>query len=354
MNQNNIIIYILCHNETKFNESYNIYGMYKWAKPILLKYQDYTFENAFWLQLKEIQNEWIHYNMVGTLAFSSYKKINLNQIDYFINNNLCNQFSYYNFFNTNNIMPSTSTNVHPHFNEIWHKSIDNLKLFNTTESFCNYWICKSKLMSEFINWYLNIALPELLNNKYIFENANYNTSSNPVNEELLIKLWGKPYYPNLPFVLERLNKCFFITNYSCVCFFSKESIQEYYNNNNIKTFIINNVDSIYNIVNEYNLNPIIIFNSVLPENIVNQLIGINIPIFQYVNENFKEYNKLINKSNFYFIFETDILYKKYIKYCNNNYLIINKNTNYFKLILSYSPRININKKISLSLLLRKK
>ena len=340
MDKNNVIIYILCHNETNLVESTNIYNMYTWAKPILLKYQDYTFENAFWKQLNEIQDEWINCDMVGTLSFSSYKKINLYDIDHFIKNKLYLLFSYYNFFNTNNIMPSINTKVHPYFNEIWNDTISQLNLFNTTESFCNYWICKPQLMIKFINWYTNLLLPLLVNNKYIFENANYNISTNLLNEEHLITLWGKPYYPNMPFVLERINKCFFITNYSCVCFFSENKIKEYYKTININTFIIKTINDIYDIVNKYHFNPIIIINSDI--DIIDELVNINIPIFYYVYDNCKQYEKLINKSNFYFIFETDIIYKKYNKYCTN-YIIINNNYDYYKLILSYSPRLYINK-----------
>jgi hypothetical protein len=345
----NIIIYILCHNELKLNESYNIYNKYLWAKPILMKYQNYTFENAFWKQLYEIQNEWITFNMVGVLSFSSYQKINLDKIDNFIKNRLYLSFSYYNFFNTNNIMPSINTSIHPYYNEIWFNTINELKLFNITESFCNYWMCKPQLMINFINWYNDLLLPILINNKYIFENANYYKSNNLLNEKELIKIWNKPYYPNLPFILERINKCFFITFYSCVCFFYENKIKKYYESINIKTFIIINNNDIYDIVKIYNYNPIIIIDSNINNNIINELENIKIPIFYYIDNNYKN---IINKLNMYFLFETKILYNKFNKYCtNNNYIIINDNYDYYKLILSYSPRldININKKMLLQI-----
>ena len=347
MEKNNVIIYILCHNETKLNESFNIYGGYNWAKPILMKYQDYSFENAFWKQLYEIQNEWINCIMVGTLSFSSYKKINLNYIDDFIKNKLYLQFSYYNFFNTNNIMPSINTQIHPYFNDIWNSTINQLKLFNTTESFCNYWICKPILMIKFINWYLDLLLPLLINNKHIFDNANYNTSNNLLNEENLIALWGKPFYPNLPFILERINKAFFITNHSCVCFLSDNKLKKYYETINVNTFFIKKVIDIFNIVNDYQLNPIIIINE---NDNVDEFVNVNIPIFYYVYNNCKQHQNLINKPNFYFLFDTDKCYK----YCtNNNFVTINGNYDNLKLVLSYSPRLYINKKINKFLLLKK-
>lgn len=343
---NNIIIYILCSDKIKLNNSYNIYNKYIWAKPILMKYQNYTFENAFWKQLYEIQDEWINCTMIGTLSSSSYQKINLNNIDHFIKNKLYLSYSYYNFFNTNNIMPSINTSEHPYYNEIWNETIDKLKLFNTTESFCNYWICKPKLMITFINWHMNLLLPILINNKYIFENANYCTSKNLLNEENLITLWGKPYYPNMPFILERINKCFFITNYSCVCFFFENKIKKYYETININTFLIKDINDIYEIVKIYELNPIIIIDSVVNNCIINELNKIIIPIFYYINDNYIHYDNLIKKSNFYLLFETNISYNKNNKYCTfNNYIIINNNYDYYKLILSFSSKLYIKQNI---------
>lgn len=55
--KNKIIIYVLCDNDEKYSSAQNIYSKYSWAKPILLKYNDYSFENSFWKQLSEIQGE---------------------------------------------------------------------------------------------------------------------------------------------------------------------------------------------------------------------------------------------------------------------------------------------------------
>ena len=77
-NRPNIKIYILCHDQTALESSNFKYSNYYWANPILMKYQDASFENAFWKQLLEIKDEWINCEMVGTLSSKFDIKINPN------------------------------------------------------------------------------------------------------------------------------------------------------------------------------------------------------------------------------------------------------------------------------------
>ena len=208
-----IIIYVLCNNTDKLNS--DKYNKYKWAKPILLKYQDYTFENAFWRQLDEIQYEWENCDMVGTVAFSSFKKINLEDVDTIINNKFYLPNKYYHFMDSNVPIPNFNTNKHKHFLTIWNDILGKLSLKNTTENCCNYWMCSPELMKRFISWYSTICYPELVRHPLIFCDAGYSGEdwNNSLTKAELIKLWGKSYYPHFPFIVERLNKCFFETYY---------------------------------------------------------------------------------------------------------------------------------------------
>lgn len=212
-----VIIYILCPDNEKLSNSQKIYKKYEWAKPILLKYNQPIIlqENSFWKQLSEISNEWDNCDMVGTLSNSAYKKINLDEVDELIKYKLYFPNQYYHFMDSNFPIPNTNTNKHPYFNDIWYDMLNKLNLKTTTENCCNYWMCSPKLMKEFIPWFTEKCLPELLKNPYIFLDAKYtDTNWNTIiDENKLIDLWGKPYYPHLPFVVERLNKCFFETYY---------------------------------------------------------------------------------------------------------------------------------------------
>jgi glycosyltransferase involved in cell wall biosynthesis len=210
-----VLIYVLCSNHEKLTLATNIYKEYLWARPILLKYQDYTLENSFWKQLDEIQHEWDNYGMIGTIAYSAVKKINLQQLDEIINNKLYFPNQYYHFMDSNVSIPNCNTNKHPHFMTIWDDILHKLNLKTTTENNCNYWMCSTLLMKHFIVWHTTICLPALIEHPLSFKDACYKStdSNNIISKEGLIKLWGKPYYPNIMFILERLNKCFFETYY---------------------------------------------------------------------------------------------------------------------------------------------
>jgi hypothetical protein len=202
----NVIIYVLCYSEEKYKLALDIYKDYKWAKPIIMKYQDFSYENAFWKQLLEIKDEWINCDMVGTISWKAYKKVNINTINNIIMNNKYVGNNYVHFFNTDKpVLQSNTWRMHPFFKEIWTFLLKKFKINDFIDSRCNYWMCTPEKMVGFINWYINI-LPTVLEHPSILKNANYKG----LRQNELIKLWGKPYYPHLPFILERFHKAYFV------------------------------------------------------------------------------------------------------------------------------------------------
>jgi glycosyltransferase involved in cell wall biosynthesis len=358
------IIYILCFNSEKYEQSLEIYNNYSWAKPIIMKYQDYTFENAFWKQLYEIKNEWEDCEMVGTMSYSAIKKINLDLVNDIITKKLYLPNTYYNFFDSNTPIPNFNTIKHPDFNTIWSSIIPKLNLINTTENCCNYWMCKPELMKNFIYWYNNICLPELIKNPLTLENSFYsgNDYNNAVQQSQLIELWGKPYYPNLPFICERLNKSFFITNYKIVFLISHENsvtgavnallnVKYFYEKNNIKTILlyldeinknkINVIDYIKETSSEYNCSPIVICNTFCCINIVRELSETNIVTYWYIHEWFEpdgDYKYIKNNID---LFDSSI---NIIFICNKSY------ENLKKYIPVIKNKVIIHNSISLKIL----
>ena len=149
--------------------------------------------------------------MVGTLS---------SKFDIKINPNLINETIYYRKYNNifhsfmsgiTNVEKSKSVLIHPNFLKIWGEIIKKLNLKDCREVFCNYWICKPECMEKFLDWFLNKAYPIVLSHPLIMTNSNYQYKS--LNEEQLTKLCGVPYYPHLPFILERLNPCFLINTF---------------------------------------------------------------------------------------------------------------------------------------------
>jgi glycosyltransferase involved in cell wall biosynthesis len=229
----NVTIYILCFNDEKLNIATRVYSKYSWAKLILLKYQDYTLENSFWRQMNEIEHEWENCDMVGTLSYSAFKKINLDEVNEIIENQLYYPNKYYHFMDSNVPIPNSNTNKHPNFLTIWNDILEKLSLKTTTENCCNYWMCAPELMKHFITWYNTICFPELTKHPLIFTDSNYTSDNNIIMQDRLIKLWGKPYYPHYVFIVERLNKCFFETYYPDHVEKVNNFSWEFYINNNV-------------------------------------------------------------------------------------------------------------------------
>lgn len=201
--QNRVIIYVLCYNNITFQKSLLYYKQYTWAVPIIMKYQNLSFENAFWKQLEEIRGEWENCRMVGTIAHSAMTKVDLNTIDKVIQSN---RQPYFHFANTQRAIPNETTNLHPYFNQIWFDVLDTLHLRNVSENNFNYWMCTPGLMLKFIKWYHSICLPTLMAHPLIMHNSNHKSS---LSEHDLYKLCGVPFYPHYPFITERLHKSFF-------------------------------------------------------------------------------------------------------------------------------------------------
>lgn len=197
-------IYVLCHNEERLEYAQQAFRGFYWAVPVLMKYQDRTFENAFWKQLLELKEEWEGCDMVGVLSSKAPKKRNLNSLDSIITNRAQWASGYFNFMDSNK--PIT-TGGHPHLLRIVTDIKNELHLPDPTESVCNYWMCKPAWMLKFIAWHENVLKPAVLAHSLIMTDAKYRGD---LTTDQCQALCGIPYYPHVPFVLERLNKTFFM------------------------------------------------------------------------------------------------------------------------------------------------
>lgn len=201
----NVIIYILCYNENKLKNANDVFKKYYWARPILMKYQDITCENAFWKQLLEISSEWTNCEMVGTLSWKANKKISLRTVDAIIKSKDLWSSGYYHFYVSN--INVVEDNCHPHLQTIIKDTNKILKLDISGKCcYSNYWMCKPTLMFDFIKWVTNTLIPTVLSHDLCMEDSKYKNGLTP---EESIEKWGLPYYPHLCFVLERLIPCYF-------------------------------------------------------------------------------------------------------------------------------------------------
>jgi hypothetical protein len=209
-----VIIYILCYNEYTYNDAINVYKKYSWAKPIILENQDYTFENNFWSQMKNIEGEWKNYEMVGTLSHKAHTKIDIDKVNNIIEKQLYKPNKYFHFYNFDRYVldDKSQANIHhPSFINIWNDLLHHFNFNDCIECVCNYFICSPYLMKQFINWYLNSLLPYLKEHPLSFIDSTYGGS---LTKDNLMKLTGYNYYPLIVFVIERFIPCYFENNKS--------------------------------------------------------------------------------------------------------------------------------------------
>jgi glycosyltransferase involved in cell wall biosynthesis len=212
-------IYILCHTQERLNQAPAIYSKYNWAVPRLMKYQDASFENAFWKQLLEMHDDWKDCDMVGAFSFKLYKKIDLHKVDTIIKTRQWRLTQYYHFLDTHKPIIFSH---HPNLKKICTDIVKDFNVKLPTANYCNYWICSPNLMVRFIQFYTEEMRPYIFSHPLAFTNAKYRGTLTPKE---CMKIAGVPYYPHIPFVLERMNKCFFdkaIAEKPCILLVSHE------------------------------------------------------------------------------------------------------------------------------------
>lgn len=215
-NPPNVKLYILCHNKERLQSAKYIYKDFYWAVPILMKYQDGTQENAFWKQLLEIQGEWTSCEMVGTLSFSAYKKINVDTVNSILQSPEKWTSGYYHFLEDTRRPFGLHDNPHPHMVQIARDVLTVLGLPPPNENWCNYWMCKPQYMKEFIEWFHTTLKPLICNHWLSFTDAKYVDAK--LSQEECIEKFGVPYYTHITFLFERLNKVFFMNREKILAF----------------------------------------------------------------------------------------------------------------------------------------
>lgn len=205
-----IIIFILSYNPKTFLLAKQKYLKYSWAYPILLKNATENnpyFENIFYLQLYEnleFNNIKIDtYDFIGTLSYKAYKKININEIDVYIKN-FGTQQDFIHFYSPpNKTVLKSHKNGGNKFKNMWidccEEEIGNMDI--TDVGFCNYWMAKKEYFLQYCD-FLKEFIKKLESHPNAFMDGNY--IGGKLKPHQLKKLCGYPYYPILPFILERL------------------------------------------------------------------------------------------------------------------------------------------------------
>ena len=202
-------IFILCPTAEKFERAIQEFKPFYWAVPILMKYQNASFENAFWLQLLEMYDTWKDSHMVGTLGYRARDKVRLEMIDNIVREPLNWKNGFYHFYYHNISMLIHVETSHPGLKPALLELAKQLNIPLAKQILaCNYWMTTPSKMKGFLDWWLNVLKPTVEAHPIAFCDSKY-VRPGGLTEEQLLKLTGKPYYPMLPFIYERLNCSYF-------------------------------------------------------------------------------------------------------------------------------------------------
>jgi glycosyltransferase involved in cell wall biosynthesis len=352
----NVKMYILCHNEQRYEDACKEYAEWYWAHPIRMKYQDVTFENAFWRQLEEIRDEWRDCEMVGTLSSAAGKKTNLTNIDAIIRDrSKWDTTDYYHLWDTKDPI---SNKRHPHLLNILRDVTNTLGLeVPTEESYCNYFMAAPARMVEFIQWYETVLKPTVLAHPLSMEDAEYKGNENHkgLDSSQLTALWGNPYYPYVPFVIERLNKMFFLDTHETyllgklenqislkhIVLVSHENSQtgapimlqqlhDYLIANKVSASLIylNKDTPLYIRVLSKLTNIVVVCNTLVCHDIVDFCNTINVPVIWYIHEwldrKYIQYYPFLIQDNRYYMKATRLIFPCLKAFMNHS--VYSKNT----------------------------
>jgi hypothetical protein len=209
------LIYILCPTRDIFLQTQEKYKEFEWARPLLMPPLDKDipiFENAAYTIIKSLEPEWIGKEYVGTLAYKFEEKISRDDVLLKIGEK---KYDYVHFFVREN-RSARNSGISCHgdgFEVAWDLLKNNFfsRSREVVECASNYWMCRPRLMLEYIKWHEQV-LRFAKSNEIFYKEAFYNGK---LTRDELFNIWGKPYYPFLPFVLERFSVLFFVNHNDC-------------------------------------------------------------------------------------------------------------------------------------------
>jgi hypothetical protein len=209
---NDIIIYVLCYNDVTEQKAVTEFGEYKWARIYRIKNQSHLHEGVFFsTELISLYNEWKDKKFVGTISYEPFGKIPKSEFFKILNdpetyNNDVVFFSY--FSNTFHSFMHHDPRTSSVFYSSLSKAIPNISEEHTLlTTYCNYFMATPEYMVKFLNFFAKEWLPVVESHPDVWTDSGYDGKLKP---DQLLKLNGRvPYYPQHPFVNERITCVFY-------------------------------------------------------------------------------------------------------------------------------------------------
>lgn len=245
-----VIIYVLCYDSNSEKLARERFGNITWMKILFVPTTFYSDSFVFSESLSDLENDWMSADYVGTISYNCVDKgVNLYNIrkafsQAMDSNELPDVIAFYGEKSTN--MIKITNLVHPNFDTIWNELTTKLETVGYNKTipndkikgfFCNYWVAKPEWMSRYISFFKKARVFIDYNKSIrseIWKDSTYPLVN--ITEDDLMRIYGKPYYPYLPFVCERL-PCYFFENENATILFN--SIIEWKIENNVIDIVTN-------------------------------------------------------------------------------------------------------------------
>jgi hypothetical protein len=192
------------------------YAKYKWAVPLEVPVEPQPLllmENNAWLLVAQLYPRFQHEKYVGTLSWSAYRKLNLRKLDEFLHSSMIQSgdADYVHFSYTGLSALEETRAFHPGFDRAWTRLCEETGGYiHLMSTHYNYWMCRPQLFLGFVQWMHTKVIPKCIAMPEMYRDALYTVGG--LSASTLIKLWGRPYYPIAPFVLERFTFQYFRTH----------------------------------------------------------------------------------------------------------------------------------------------
>ena len=207
----NARIYVLCPNTSAYEAACLEYTK-PWEIPIILPQTHWLEDIMYVSELMNRYDEWKDVDYVGCISHSAHtKQPNIHNIDAIMDDGMTKKSEIVAFMGRRVIDIVMNGELHhPGFKMAWRAVWKHLDYDPDEMSalcfafFCNYWCSTPEFMKEYCQLIarLDVCLrhsPEL--KRLLWRDARYRGS---IDRETLQKLFGVPYYPLLPFIVERM------------------------------------------------------------------------------------------------------------------------------------------------------
>ena len=204
---NDVLIIVQSHDAASFDKACKLASQYPWAFPVLVP--DATennplFENRLFMLYDEVVKPLLGPDIkyIGQIAYRADKKINVKGLDMAIRNGAYKAFD---AIMMRMCDTTIANDAHPHLVQLWNEVVEPVIGLNHSQVNCmayyNYWFAKKEVYEDYVHILKTEVVPRILKHPMAFKDAKYKNDYH--TKDSLLKQCGVPWFPHIPFVLER-------------------------------------------------------------------------------------------------------------------------------------------------------